>query len=183
MKGNHPGLAKGLRRMFRDLEAAPEAKRQRLGHATASSVDKGHGRRERRRAQVRKVPRGHWGWDGLAQVVEVSRRTLRGGRWREEKAYWITSLGAAEASAGRLLRLVRDHWAIEALHHARDVTLGEDRCQVSDRTAAQALAAARNLALALLPTDRARGIHLPECRAAVALDFRPTLLQLTTLKL
>lgn len=43
------------------------------------------------------------------------------------------------------------------------------------------LAAPRNLPLQ--PTDAARGIHLPECCAAVALDLRLALLQLTFVKL
>ena len=44
--------------------------------------------------------------------------------------YAITSLGFAQASPARLADLLRGHWAIEALHHLRDVTFAEDASQV-----------------------------------------------------
>jgi hypothetical protein len=40
--------------------------------------------------------------------------------------YAITSLPFAQARPPRLADLLRGHWAIEALHHIRDVTYDED---------------------------------------------------------
>jgi hypothetical protein len=65
----------------------------------------------------------------------------------ERRAY-ISSL---DASAERLLGLVRGHWHIEnRLHWVLDVTFGEDRARVSDRNAAENLALFRKVALNLL---------------------------------
>jgi hypothetical protein len=38
--------------------------------------------------------------------------------------YAVTSLRLEQASPARLADLLRGHWAIEALHHVRDVALG-----------------------------------------------------------
>lgn len=66
-------------------------------------------------------------------------------------SYAATSLSPAEADAGRLLALLRDHWRIEnQLHFVRDVTLGEDACRVRTGSAPQVLAALRNAVVHLL---------------------------------
>lgn len=87
----------------------------------------------------------------MAQVFQLHRVRRRADRVEEETVYGITSLAPAEADAGRLLALVRGHWAIEnRLHGARDVTLGEDSCRVRTGAAPQVLAATRNAVLHLL---------------------------------
>jgi hypothetical protein len=66
-------------------------------------------------------------------------------------SYAVTSLPPARADAARVLRLLRGHWGIEnRLHWVRDVTFGEDRCAIRTGAAPQAVAACRNLVLALL---------------------------------
>ena len=56
-----------------------------------------------------------------------------------------------QADAARLEHLWRGHWQIEnGLHYVRDVTLGEDACQVRSDRAPANLAACRNAALNLL---------------------------------
>lgn len=68
-----------------------------------------------------------------------------------EVIYGITSLTRAQADAGQLLALTRDHWGIEnRLHYVRDETFGEDRCRVRTGAAPQLLAAVRNAAIYLL---------------------------------
>jgi predicted transposase YbfD/YdcC len=55
------------------------------------------------------------------------RRPLTGKkRWSTETSYAVTSLAASQATPAQLARWVRGHWGIEALHHIRDVTYGED---------------------------------------------------------
>jgi hypothetical protein len=44
--------------------------------------------------------------------------------------YAVTSLRFAQASPACLADLLRGHWAIDALHHVRDVTFAEDASQV-----------------------------------------------------
>jgi predicted transposase YbfD/YdcC len=57
----------------------------------------------------------------------------------------------APYAAPELLKLSRDHWAIEnSLFHVRDVTFGEDLCRVRSGSAPQALAEIRNAALTLI---------------------------------
>lgn len=68
-----------------------------------------------------------------------------------EVSYAATSLSPDEATAARLLALLRDHWRIEnQLHYVRDVTLGEDACRVRSGSAPQVLAALRNAVVHLL---------------------------------
>jgi hypothetical protein len=104
----------------------------------------------------------HLGWPHLAQVCRVERRraTVRRGQavtTEVEVSYAITSLPPRRASAAVLLRLLRGHWGIEnGAHWVRDVTFDEDRCQIRSGAAPQAVAACRNLAIALL---RRRGHH------------------------
>lgn len=96
------------------------------------------------------------GWPGLAQVCRIHREVevvsgAHAGTIREDWAYAITSLSPEQADATRLEQLWRGHWQIEnGLHHVRDVTLGEDACQVRMDRAPANLAACRNTALNLL---------------------------------
>jgi hypothetical protein len=92
-------------------------------------------------------------WPHLAQVCRVRRRRVdaRTGEIEDTVSYAITSLPPAQADAGRLLTLVRDHWGIEnRLHHVRDVTFDEDRSAIRTKAAPQVAAACRNLVIALL---------------------------------
>jgi hypothetical protein len=101
-------------------------------------------------------------WPDLRQVCQITRERREKGTQTVEVAYRITSLEPERADARRLLALDRGHWGIEnGLHYVRDVTLGEDSCQVRSRDAPQVMAAARNLALGLL-----RALHFPSIAAA-----------------
>lgn len=96
------------------------------------------------------------GWPGLGQVCRISREVeyvsgVHAGTTREEWAYALTSLSPEQADAARLEQVWRGHWQIEnSLHYVRDVTLGEDACQVRADHAPANLAACRNAALNLL---------------------------------
>jgi predicted transposase YbfD/YdcC len=90
-------------------------------------------------------------WPDVGQVFELERVRIKGGKTEVEVVYGITSLKRQGASAEELMGLVRGHWGIEnKLHYVRDETLGEDRCRVRKGSAAQALAALRNVAVYLL---------------------------------
>jgi predicted transposase YbfD/YdcC len=55
------------------------------------------------------------------------------------------------AGPAELERFWRGHWTIEnRVHHVRDATFGEDRCQLWTGSGPQALAAIRNAILSLL---------------------------------
>jgi len=94
--------------------------------AGASAREKGHGRAETRTIKAAHV-------SGLD--FPHARQALKITRWRQDTAagsatrqavYAITSLTSADATTGDLARLVREHWSVEAHHHVRDVTFGED---------------------------------------------------------
>lgn len=96
------------------------------------------------------------GWPGLAQVCRIHREVeyvsgAHAGTTRQEWSYALTSLPPEAADAARLEQLWRGHWQIEnGLHYVRDVTRGEDACQVRSDRAPANLTACRNAALNLL---------------------------------
>jgi len=116
-----------------------------------TSVEKGHGRLEKRTVRTTSLLTLRSKWPGLAQGLEITReRTVRGVTTVEVE-YAMTSLTAQQADAARLATLVRAHWEIEnGLHYVRDVTLGEDACRVRKGSAPQVLAAVRNAIIHLL---------------------------------
>ena len=92
-----------------------------------------------------------WHWFGVRQVGWVRRRQQRHlhEKWEEQTVTFVTSLAPEQASAARLLRMLRQHWVIEnRVHWVRDVSYGEDRKH--GRRIGQALAWARNTAISLL---------------------------------
>jgi predicted transposase YbfD/YdcC len=109
---------------------------------TLTQVNHSHGRYEERHfTQARGL---HWWpeswlWEGLHSVVEVVRKTHRGGAQQSEELsvqviYYITSL-AVDLEA--LAQIITKHWSVEnTCHHTLDVTYGEDHCQTRDPKAA-----------------------------------------------
>jgi len=56
----------------------------------------------------------------VRQAIKVCRRRkdTTTGRTSRQTTYAVTSLTSADATAQGLARLVREHWSIEAHHHA-----------------------------------------------------------------
>ncbi len=91
------------------------------------TVDKGHGRIEKRKIQVVDVKEGQTNFPYAAQFIKVSRSTtdLYGNNLKKDVAFLVTSLIPEKADAEFLLESIRGHWSIEnCLHWVRDVTLG-----------------------------------------------------------
>lgn len=134
----------------------------------ATTVDKGHGRREKRTLRVTSILTLHHKWPGLAQGFEITRERTEKGQTAVEVDYGITSLTPEEAPAARLLELTRGHWGIEnKLHYVRDVTLREDACRVRKGAAPQVLAALRNTCVHVL-SRLARAFRPALSRAAAS---------------
>ena len=70
----------------------------------------------------------------------------------------VTSLTHVQAGPARLADLLRGHWAIEALHHIRDVTYAEDASQVRSGNSPHVIATLRNLVIGVL--SRAGPVNL-----------------------
>src|SRR5687768_15313786 len=123
------------------LFAAPPPPLASDRSAQATTVGKGHGRLERRRLERSAALAGYLAWPDAQQVL---RRTCRRvivatGESREEATSGVTSLPPTAASPAQVEALWRGHWTIEhKVHYGRDVTLGEDACQVRVGTAPQA---------------------------------------------
>ena len=92
-----------------------------------------------------------------AQAICLTRRVrpLDGGKWRTVTVYAITSLDAHQATPAQLAAWIRGHWQIEALHHLRDVSYGEDASQIRTGSGPQVMATLRNLAIGILKLGRA----------------------------
>lgn len=154
VKANQPDLLDDVALLFAD---PPLGER----FATACTVDKHGGRLEVRHLHASATLAGYLreaGWPAASLVLQVTTHV----RWpqhpakpvRAEVRYFLTSLPDATPAA-TLLRQVRAHWHIEnRLHYVRDVTLGEDACQVRSGRAPQALATLRNALVGLLHQHR-----------------------------
>ena len=155
VKENQPGLLREIQLEFYTDPSggSPYGLRERpADRQTASTLDKGHGRLERRTLTSTTSLTGYLNWPGVKQVCRIEReRTVKGVK-STEVVYYVTSLSRSKANAATLLSLIRDHWgAIEnGLHYVRDEALGEDRCTIFRGHAPQNFAAFRNTALNLL---------------------------------
>jgi predicted transposase YbfD/YdcC len=146
VKGNQPQLKADIELVF---ALPPAGDRQE----SVRTVDVGHGRIETRNLTTSEALVGYSDWPGLAQVFEVGRHviTKKTGKEQIEVVYGVTSLSPERATPGRVLELVRGHWAIEnKLHWVRDVTFDEDRSQARCGHIPQVMAALRNMAIGLL---------------------------------
>jgi predicted transposase YbfD/YdcC len=88
--------------------------------------DRGHGRAETRTikaAHVKGLDFPH-----ACQAIKITRwrQETATGKISRETVYAITSLASAHATTRDLARLTREHWSVEAHHHIRDVSFGED---------------------------------------------------------
>lgn len=116
------------------------------------SANKGHGRREKRCRESSTALNPYVDWPGVGQVMrrQCERVRMKTGEVTRKLRYGITSLRPHKAGAEQLELLWRRHWTIENRdHYVRDVTMGEDDCQVHTGHAAHALAAFRNAILSL----------------------------------
>lgn len=143
VKGNQPAL-------HNQLKALPWSQ-----VPAYTSVDRAHGRIERRSSKAVTVQTGIL-FPHARQAIQITRKTRRihGTKWTTEVTYAVTSLTAEQADTTELAEHVRNHWAIEnRLHWVRDVTFDEDHSQVRTAGGPRAMASLRNLAVSLLRID------------------------------
>jgi len=171
VKNNQPSLHAQLKSLpWRQVPAAHDAR------------ERGHGRAEWRTLKLTAVAAGIvFPHAALAIQIRRRRRPLNGRpghRWSTETSYAVTSLAASQATPAQLAGWVRGHWGIEALHHIRDVTYGEDASQIRTGNGPQVMATLRNLAIGILkPTGH------PSIAAACRYHARDATRTLTTLGL
>lgn len=145
-------LKANQKRLYKEVQAFFHKTRrdepQRIEQGRFDELDKGHGRIEQRchvRLDVTDWLESARGWEGLAGVVEVTRRVHVGDREREERSYYITSL---QEETSQLASRIRRHWHIEnGQHWVLDVTYREDDSRIRTGDAPQNMALFRRFVL------------------------------------
>jgi predicted transposase YbfD/YdcC len=132
VKGNQPTLEADIARVFAPPPPAqPGFSNPKPDFRTAEQINTGHGRIEKRTVTTSRLLKGYSDWPHIEQVFkyETDITDKKTGERTQRLCYGITSLTPQEASAKRLLAIVRGHWRIEnQLHYRRDVCLQEDHC-------------------------------------------------------
>ena len=131
------------------------------------SREHNRGRHEIRVLDCRDVTPQQVGFPGVQTILRLRRRVRRKGKKSTEIIYLISSLTFDPLDAAGFLKLKRGYWVIESrLHHALDVTLGEDRSRVRNPRAAFALSLFRRVVVSFAQSwlDEGRKIT-PRSRA------------------
>ena len=168
LKSNQPTLYEEARLYVEDCLSCREDEKT---YETMSSVQKGHGRIEKR--QYFFFPDISWfadrkDWTGLQALTMVrSTRTLKGKPPTTECRYYITSLSSAQDA----FHAVRSHWQVENnLHWVLDVVFKEDDWKTRQANSAANLSVLRRLTAALLKAENSVNLSVPNKRFQCALD-------------
>ena len=153
VKKNQPQLRDDIAAFFQCEPCEPAAETGVRDSFSASVLDKGHGRIEKRVLTASSGLNDYLDWPHAQQVFRLERRFeyVNQGKTTCETVYGITSLRPDQASPQRLLEIVRTHWNIEnGLHYRRDETLREDWCHLRLGNTQRMMAAVNNMVLGLL---------------------------------
>lgn len=130
------GYVVGLKANQSALLAQAERVMSSAAAFTNRQVEKGHGRLDVRSYEAYRLNplwvEERWKDSGLQTVVWVERERWRqkDGQSTHERVGFVSNLVLNESTYWELVSAIRNHWQIEADHHVRDVTGGEDtiRC-------------------------------------------------------
>ena len=171
VKGNQGQLRQDVSDLF---QAGDGTGLSGLPHDYATTLNKGHGRIERRECWSISDPAcleylsTAGDWPGLRSVGMVRSERREEARVSVETRYYISSL---ELDARRLLGAARSHWGIEnSVHWVLDVSFREDESRVRKGNAPENLTTMRHAALNLLRQDRQSGISVKAKRKLAAWD-------------
>lgn len=142
--------------------------------ATHESVEKAHGRIEKRRVRVASCLA--WllsfaRWKDLGYVVEVRRERTNvvTGKTSTETVYYVGS--GPPPPAERVAQLVRGHWGIEnELHWVLDMAFGEDQARHRAKNTAANLTTLRHFALSTVKQDQTRKLGVANSRKRAGFD-------------
>jgi predicted transposase YbfD/YdcC len=131
---------------------------QGIRYETYETVEKGHGRQEKRIYELIHGPEGIRGqeeWKKLSVIGKCYSERTAAGKTTSEMRYFIGSRRCGVKHYGAALR---NHWRMEnCLHWQLDVTFGEDASRIQKRHGAENFALLRRLALALLKRHPDKG--------------------------
>lgn len=128
------------------------------GLRTKTTVEKSHGRKERRVCYCIKVPddKCFAGWDGIQSIGMIYRHREHRTRMGEmiendETSFFISSLPAKVKTLNSFLR---EHWGIEnSQHYVLDVTFSEDASRIRKGSSPEISGGFRRMALNILRQD------------------------------
>lgn len=180
LKGNQSNLHDDVVLLFDDLVTSDFTA---YPYDYAVTVDKNHGRIEKRRCWTIAYPtltgslRGADKWRGLTTLVKVQSERYVGDKHSVESRYFIASY---QDSAEHILQHTREHWHIEiSLHWVLDIAFREDESRIRKGNGPQNFAVLRHIALNLLKPDAASksGIKNRRLRAGWDNDYLLSLLK------
>lgn len=145
VKGNQGILAEDVEQEFKHAQADGFA---HMHHWYRETIDKGHGRIEKRQYWYTRDVQGLGAlerWPNLNGMVMCRATRTEQGETSVEDRYFITS--AAHEGVAKIADAVRAHWRIEnGLHWVLDVAFGEDQSRIRSGYAAENIAAIRKIA-------------------------------------
>ena len=183
LKENQGHLYREVVRLFNDALTEPS---RGIPVETAQTLEKGHGRIEKRQTWTISHPdylkyldpSGRWA--GLETVVRVDSQRQINQQHSQETRYYISSVVGYPIL---FISAVRTHWTIEYhLHWVLDVAFREDDSRVHRGHAPENLAVLRHMALNLLKQERTSKLSIQNkrLRAAWDTDYLLQLLSLLT---
>ena len=154
LKRNQPQLYDDAEEMF---EQSRRSGFTDLGYHFCETVEKGHGRIEKRRCWAVSEPE-HLGymdergeWAELRSLAMIESERTENGETSTQTRYYISSL---PDDARKLLSGVRTHWGIEnSVHWVLDVAFGEDDSRARTGHAAENFSVLRRMALNMLKSE------------------------------
>lgn len=152
LKENQPALLADVEQFFHPPQKAAGFPLPQLPRTVAQTIEKRHGRLDRRTLTLIVDEAGFLDWPGVQQVFRLERQSLhlRTGQTSCEVVYGLTSCDPETVSAEHLLAWTRHYWGIEnGLHHRRDVTLREDATRFTQPAMAAAMATINNFIIGL----------------------------------
>jgi predicted transposase YbfD/YdcC len=137
---------------------AYESDCQNVNYAMHETVEKGHGREERRVYEIITDPVGiqnQEAWEKLTVIGKCySERSIKGQTTCEERYF----IGSKRCGVRRYAAALRNHWRIEnSLHWQMDVTFGEDEHRMQKRHGGQNFTLLGRLALSLIKQHQGKG--------------------------
>lgn len=139
------------------MDYALENKIDKINISKKTTVEKGHGRIEKREYfQTDDIDWFHEKdkWKGLKSIGMVRRTVEKNGKITVENCYYISSLESPlEGECDLFAKAVRNHWGIESCHWMLDVVFKEDQSTVRKNNGAENLSMLRKIAMNILKND------------------------------